>query len=157
MIVLGLDASTSSTGWAIFSDGELIVAGVVHPKNDNWRLRIKYIIENILKLFEEYNIEKIIMEDVPMENKNIVTLHKLSVLQGWITCIADQHSITVDLLSPNQWRSKLGMFDGTKEGRKRNALKQKAITMANEIFGLELKKSHDDIAEAILVGYSFFK
>lgn len=54
-----------------------------------------------------------------------------------------------------------GLYDGTREGLKREVLKEKAIIMANEKFGLDLKwygpkskKSEDDEAEAILIGWS---
>ena len=53
------------------------------------------------------------------------------------------------------------MFDGTKDGRKREVLKEKAILMANKLFNLKLewygpksKKTQDDQAEAILIAWS---
>ena len=53
------------------------------------------------------------------------------------------------------------MFDGTRKGMTRDVLKEKAVRMANEIFGLDLvwvkpnsTKNMDDIAEAILIGWA---
>ena len=53
------------------------------------------------------------------------------------------------------------LFDGTRDGMHRDVLKEKAILMANDIFGLNLlwngaksKKTEDDEAEAILIAYS---
>ena len=62
---------------------------------------------------------------------------------------------------PSEWRSKVGLYDGTKRGMKRDVLKQRAIEKANELFHLDLtwvsprsKKNQDDIAESILIAYS---
>ena len=53
------------------------------------------------------------------------------------------------------------LYDGTKEGRKKEILKEKAVNKANELFGLDLqwigpksKRNDDDIAESILICYS---
>lgn len=156
MTVLGIDASTSSTGWGVLKDGELLECGLIKPKSDDWRARIKEVTKQLEEIIDRYSIGVIVMEDVPMTTKNVSTLHKLSVLQGWIASMVDRRSIDLCLQSPTQWRTRLGMFDGTREGRKREVLKQLAIKMANEKFELELKKTHDDIAEGVLVGYSYF-
>ena len=156
MIVLGLDASTSATGWSIFNDGELIECGLVKPKSGDWRERIKVIHDELKIIVKKFNIEKVYIEDVPMEQKNIDTLHKLSVLQGWLCSMFDECNISVQFQTPTQWRSKLNMFDGTNQGKRRKHMKEKAVEMANAMFDLELKKSNDDIAEAILIGYSHF-
>lgn len=156
MVVLGLDASTSATGWSILTDGELIECGLVKPKSGDWRERIKIIRDEIKDIIQKYGVESVYMEDVPLEQKNINTLYKLSVLQGWLCSLFDSLNIKVEMQTPVQWRSKLQMFDGTNQGKQRKHMKEKAVEMANSMFDLELKKSHDDIAEAILIGYSHF-
>ena len=40
MIVMGIDASTTSTGWAIFDDKELKAYGLIKPDGEDWRERI---------------------------------------------------------------------------------------------------------------------
>lgn len=156
MIVLGIDASTTATGFAVLDDGELIHCGLIKPKSDDWRYRVKEITRVLEEIIEEYHPSTIMLEDVPLESKNVQTLYKLSVLQGYISKMCDEESVDLCLQTPTKWRQKLGMFDGTKEGKKREVLKLKAVQMANNMFELELKKTHDDIAEAILVGYSYF-
>lgn len=156
MKILGIDASTSATGWSVIEDGELIECGLIKPKSHEWRERIVSIRDEIEKIIIKFKVNKVQMEDVPMEQKNIVTLHKLSVLQGWLCSLFNKYNIEIQFQSPTQWRSKLQMFDGTNQGKQRRNMKDKAVEMANSMFDLQLKKSHDDIAEAILIGYSYF-
>ena len=67
----------------------------------------------------------------------------------------------IHFLLPSQWRSDMGLFDGSKAGTKRDAMKEKAVLTANEIFGLNLKwvkpkskLNDDDVAESILIAWS---
>ena len=130
-IILSLDASTTSTGWAIFVEGELIDHGTIKPN---------HALEWTDRIMEEWiELSKIIQKYKPVELK-------------------------VDFLLPSQWRSKLGIFDGTRDGTKRDILKQKAIETANKTFGLTLNwvspksaRNEDDVAEAILIGWSEIK
>ena len=66
----------------------------------------------------------------------------------------------IHFLLPSQWRSDMGLFDGSKAGTKRDAMKEKAVLTANEIFGLKLKwvkpkykLNDDDVAEIILISW----
>lgn len=157
-MILGIDASTTCSGISVFdNDGNLIKYGIIKPeKSEDWRERIRIIGFKISDIIEHYDITNIIMENVPKEQKNIATMQKLSVLQGYINCVADQHQCAMTFYDPSQWRSKLKMFDGTRQGTKRKEMKAKAVNMANELFNLDLKASQDDIAEAVLIGHSYF-
>lgn len=104
------------------------------------------------------------MEDVPLMGKQMQTLVLLGAVQGYILSIATHHNIPVHFLLPSQWRSDMGLFDGSKNGTKKDAMKEKAVLTANSIFGLNLKwvkpksmLNDDDIAESILIAYSQIK
>lgn len=160
MKIMGIDASTTATGWSIFDKQKLIAYGVIKPKGEDWRERIMNESLVIKEIFEKYNPDKIYMEDVPMK-KGASTLMKLGAVQGCVLSIAATYQIQIDFLLPSQWRSSLNLYDGTREGTHREVLKKKAIEVANEVFGLKLewhgatsKKTQDDIAEAILIAYS---
>ena len=158
-IYMGIDASTTCTGISVFADKKLIYYGAVKPQGDNWRERLMNEGPELKAVMKKYQPEKFYMEDVPKEaHGGSSTLIILGAVQGYILGIASSLSIPIEFIAPTSWRSKAGMFDGTKEGKKREVLKQKAILMANEKFGLELKwvspsskKNEDDIAEAILI------
>lgn len=158
---MGIDASTTSTGWSIFDESNLIAYGAIKPKGVNWRDRIINEGPELKKIIEKYRPEYIYMEDVPLKKGNVKTLMILGAVQGFIYGIISLFKIPVIFLNPSGWRSSIGLFDGTKEGRLREELKKKAIEKANKEFNLNLvwkstssKFNEDDQAEAILICYS---
>lgn len=165
MVVMGIDASTTSTGVAIFDGTDLIYHTTIKPKGDDWRERLFHQGPKLIEIIETYNPTIVFMEDVPLKaSGGMKTLVILGGVQGYIAGIVAAHDIQIKFLTPTQWRSALGMYDGTKAGLKRETLKLKAIDMANKLFGLDLvwagsasKKSQDDEAESILIAYSQIK
>lgn len=163
MTVMGIDASTTATGYSVFKDGKLINYGCIKPKGDDWRGRIMSMCCVLRQVIEEFRPLKIYLEDVPLKKGN-ATLMKLGAVQGSVLSAAAFYGVEVEFLLPANWRSPLGLFDGTREGTHRDVLKEKAIQMANKEFGLNLtwagpksRKTEDDTAEAILIAYSQIK
>lgn len=163
MIIMGIDGSTTSTGWSIFDNDKLIGYGVIKPKGADWRERIMDESLTFDKIFKKYRPEKIYMEDVPLKDGKL-TILKLGAVQGSVLTLCAIYGVEPVYLLPSDWRSPLNLYDGTREGTHRDVLKKKAIEMANKVFGLKLdwvapksKKNQDDIAEAILVAYSQIK
>lgn len=165
MIVMGIDGSTTSSGWAIFdSEGcKRIASGRIKPKGEDWRDKIAHEWESFSEIIEKYSPERIYMEDVPMKDGK-PTILKLGSVQGMAICLAAQYGADIKFLLPSEWRSGLGLFDGTRQGTHRDILKRKAVETANQLFNLELlwvkeksKLNEDDEAEALLIAYSQIK
>lgn len=165
MVVMGIDASTTSSGWSIFeSDGcKRIASGRIKTKGKDWREKIEYEWTVFGKIIGKYRPEKIFMEDVPMKDGKL-TIMKLGAVQGMAICLAAQYNVKIQFLLPSEWRSGLGLYDGTRQGTHREVLKKKAVEMANKLFGLNLlwvkeksKQNEDDEAEALLIAYSQIK
>lgn len=163
MIVCGIDASTSCTGWSIFDNGRLMAYGAIKPKGDDWRDRVMVLTMDIFHIFKQYRPEMLYIEDIPMK-KGSLTIEKLGAVQGAILALCAAYKIKPCFLLPSKWRGDLNLFDGTKAGLQRDVLKKKAIEMANKEFSLDLawvapssKKNDDDIAESILIAYSQIK
>lgn len=165
MRYMGIDASSTCTGIAIFEDDKLIYHGAVKPSKDlYWRERLEEEGKEIEAIIKQYRPSCIYIEDVPLIGKQMQTLVLLGAVQGYILSIATHYNVPVHFLLPSQWRSDIGLFDGSKMGTKRDAMKEKAVLTANEKFGLNLRwvkpKSRlndDDIAESILIAYSQIK
>ena len=164
MIVMGIDASTTSSGWSVFNNGELMAYGVIKPQGSDWRDRLVQQGEKFAEIIRKYNPEKIYMEDVPLKQGNAKALVVLGAVQGFIYGITSSFSVPVNFIQPSEWRSPLGLYDGTRDGTKRHELKRKSVEKANELFGLKLnykspssKFNDDDISDAILVAYSQVK
>lgn len=165
MIVIGIDGSTSSSGWAVFENEECkrIDSGRIQPKGEDWREKIQEEWLMFGQIFEKYHPQKIYIEDVPMKDGK-PTILKLGAVQGMAICLAAQYGAEIQFLLPSEWRSGLSLYDGTRQGTHREVLKRKAVETANKLFGLELlwvkeksKKNEDDEAEAILIAYSQIK
>lgn len=163
MVICGLDASTSCTGWSIFDDATLIAHGAIKLKGDDWRDRVMELTMELSHTFKIYRPSILYMEDLPLK-KGSLTIEKLGAVQGAVLALCAAYKIKPCFLLPSKWRSNLNLFDGTKAGLQRDVLKKKAIEMANEEFGLNLawvapssKKNQDDEAEGILVAYSQIK
>ena len=158
--ILSLDASTKSTGYAIFDNGELVAHGVIKEKHDDWRENVMAETMELAAIIREYQPDEVYAEDVPMKDGKL-TIAKLGAVQGMILSLCAGFRLKPTFLLPTVWRRELGMFDGTRKGMTRDVLKEKAVRMANEIFGLDLvwvkpksTKNEDDEAEAILIGWA---
>lgn len=162
MVIMGIDGSTTSSGWAIFDseDCSRLDSGRIQFNDKDWRERIFKEWKVFDKIIQKYRPEKIYMEDVPMKDGKS-TILKLGSVQGMALCLASQYNIEIQFLLPSEWRSGLGLYDGTRQGTHREILKKKAVETANKLFGLDLlwvkeksKKNEDDEAEALLIAYS---
>lgn len=164
MITMGVDASTRSTGYSIFKNKELIDYGVIKPEGEDWRERIVNQAPELVKILAKYHPDKIYMEDVPLKAQNPKVLVQLGAVQGFFYGLAASLNIPIKFLIPSEWRSHMGLFDGTKAGTKRAEMKRKSVDKANQLFGLNLiwkspssKFNDDDVSDAILVAYSQIK
>lgn len=167
MNVLALDLSTHKTGYAVFTKGVLKTYGLLEAEGNNYHERILFVREKIIEKVNEFKIDYIILEEVPVtKNNNLSVAHDLCVCQGVVVGVCGQLDLGLRLYSPTSWRSIMGTYDGTREGTKRDVQKEKAVNLANEICGLTFEywksdtkkhKSDDDICEAILLGMAFLK
>ena len=114
------------------------------------------------EIIEKYHPTQIIMEDVPLNGKGgLKILVVLGAVQGMILGLASSYGIPIKFVTPNEWRSKVGLFTGNRDDTKRDEMKKKSVEFVNQEFGLKLKwisKSskfnEDDISDSILIAYS---
>lgn len=162
--LLSLDMSTTSTGYAVFLGHKLQKYGVIKgDKSLDWKERVKIMAVEIKTLIDTYKPDKIVAEDIPLKKQGGMSiLVKLGCLQGILLALCGDN-IELELLTVGRWRHKVGLFDGTNEGKERAMLKKHSIEMANVLFKLDLiwksnnsSKNEDDISDAILIGHSTF-
>lgn len=172
MVKVGIDASSSCTGIAIFEDDRLTYYNKIRPKkNIDFRSNSCQIIEQIIYILKDYDVDKIYMEDVPefirqgSRGKQIVkTLAILGAVQGiFYQKLCYELGYDINYVGVHEWRKKAGFLEGKE--RDRESQKQKAVDYANSKFGLNLhfekgKKNllqDDDIAEAIVIAHTSLK
>jgi Holliday junction resolvasome RuvABC endonuclease subunit len=137
---MGIDSSTTSTGWAIVEEDGIVASGVIKPKGETIE-RIIEISQELCKIYREYEPVEVYIEDLSV-TRNMKTLKSLSGLLYVILTSLYKQDAVITLLKPTQWRK------GKVEGRTREQLKQSAIQYIKEKYGLY---AEEDTAEAIII------
>jgi len=154
MKILALDASTKSTGWAVFEDTKLLDYGCITATSADLIKRIHKMTDELNKVLLKYtDIKKIVLEEVRPEQdlQNIKTHKALMYLQAAIAIMVHDNfsKIEIDYVYPNSWRKACGIKTGS--GVRRESLKPKDIAFVKATYGIDV---NDDIADAIAIGHA---
>ena len=159
MVVVGLDLSTTSTGFSVYQDGELINHGRFRSDKKNAFDRIDEIYHMVGDLFKAYDVDVVFVADVPLSsamNRRICEL--LLLLQGTIYSHCINNDCAFYQMEPSEWRRLAGVKP---ERPRREFQKKAAIELVNELHGLNFSWIDDkydkttgdsDEAEGILIG-----
>lgn len=149
--VAGVDASTTKTGMAIITDGELIYYTLIdlHKEKDALK-RIPIMLLKICEVLDKYDIDAVYMEKA-FKMSNTDTTIKLANLSGGVMLYCAQNNIEFKNLLPTEWRAKVGLEQSKKV--KRDVLKAEAIQAVKQEYGINVG---DDVAESILIARSAF-
>lgn len=159
-ILLSLDASISSTGYAIFDEEQLIKYGKIVTKKDKFEtedLRLNYICDEIEQLIIKYEIDEIVCEEqfTSVNSKTILVLRKLI---GGIMRTADKFDISIHYYLPTKWRKILNINKGTSDDKKKKCYD---YLIEHNIIDFEFipknKDKNDDICDAIAIGLAYLK
>lgn len=192
MYILGLDMSTQKTGYAVFeiseNKKELIDYGcfeMLSSIEKDWRIRIKYMANQLGELMGQYEFNKVYIEDVPPIINNSQTVKILGALQGIVLGVTGVYVVQAEFIPVETWKNQLNInlshskeynkvkkdLKGNKKsleslkGKVKAYEKKMSIDLVNRYFGLELtwksfgsKQNDDDIADAInIVASRLFK
>lgn len=117
--------------------------------------RMKQLYEFLSNLIEEYNIDTVVFEEVPVSRKtNLNTTVVLLKLLGIMELLARQKKITTYIMNVNYWKSKAGI-----KSRTRNSQKLESIELACKRWSAykSIVAKSDDVADALNMGYAFLK
>lgn len=157
MKVLSIDASTKSSGWAVFDDTMLLDHGCITASSTDLIKRIHKMTQGLEEIIKKYNIETIVLEEVLPDmwgNKktNLTTYKALMYLQAEINVMIHDngYKVSIEYVYPNEWRAKCGIKTGS--GIKREALKAADIKFIYETYGCVV---NDDEADGIGIGHAY--
>lgn len=162
MIYLGLDLSTNCTGWAIFEDGKLKCYGKIVPLDHlsiNAIQKTIYIANNVKKLMEKFDPNTVVIEDTHYDKRmGYEPTRVLNRLAGAVIYVIEtsptSHGLTdkdrILFLQPSETRRRMGILP------KATNIKRRIVDAVNLKFGLGLKPSEHDEADAIVTGYAGF-
>ena len=159
IITIAIDASTKSTGIAVFKNKEFIKYDLFTHSSKSVLTRIKYMTDQIELYYttirKKYLKVQVIMEQVIPDNlndakwtKNQNTFKALFYLQAAIVLMFHNYDIEVEFIGASSWRKRCGIKQG---GATRDLLKIRDKEFVKEKFNLDV---NDDIADAICIGYA---
>ncbi len=171
MLIIGIDQSSTSCGYSVFKDGELIDYGLIKPKSSKkvqyvdiersphlytitmpeeeygtTLLRISAISDVLDSLLNRYNPDVVYFEEI-YENRNPKGFRSLARLQGFIACICWQKAIRYCIVEENKWINYWGTYNREIKRPERKADIMKKI---NDLYGLDI--TIDDISDSIAIG-----
>ena len=154
MRILSLDASTKSTGFAVFNETKLETYGCLTASSTDLVKRISKIITELEQVLSQNTIDKIILEEVRPEQglQNLKTHKALMYLQAAIVFLVHErfNTIEIEYVYPNEWRKACGIKTGS--GVRRETLKPKDIQFVKDNYNITV---NDDIADAIGIGHAY--
>lgn len=150
--LLSLDTSTTSTGWAIFKDGEYQESGVIDDfkKVKNGYERLKLMTKELLDSIGQLKPDIIVIEkDVVFGNMKVIDM--LMKIIGAVYGFCLFNGITYYEFAPSEWRKyvKLQVF-----GKKRDEFKKASIKYIKDNLNMDV---NDDEADAICIGLAYCK
>ena len=154
MKILALDQRTRITGWAVFADGALQEYGKFDAENAGADIgkRLTYIREKVKVLIDKYDIQKILIEEIQLQNtvgNNVVTYKKLAYVQAILIQMFDELRLPYEIIASSSWKSTLSI-----KGRARAEQKKNAQIYVNTIYGI---KATQDECDAICIGTHYTK
>lgn len=124
MRTLALDQSSHITGWAVFEDQTLLEYGKFELTNPDLGVRLKQIRERVDKMVKEYEIDKVVMEDVQYQQNvanNVQTFKTLAEILGVLYEYATAAGLDHEIVLAGTWKKFLGIKGRNRAEQKRNA------------------------------------
>lgn len=153
MTILSIDASTKSSGCAIFEENKLIHYECITASGSDKFKRIQKMNNRIKELVNQYHPTVAIMEDVmPQDVKHNQAVYKaLIYLQAIIVMTLYDLGIETTFYTASHWRSVVGIHTG--RGIKRDELKQASINLVKQKYNITV---NDDQADGINIGLAYY-
>ena len=149
---MAIDASTKSTGIAIFKDNKLYHCQCITIEDGNVLTRIKKMRDKVMAVCRQYNPAAIVMQDVlPQDIKHNQSVFKaLIYLQAALVMGFSDLGLQVELYAASKWRSLVGIQIGP--GKRRNDLKTASVNLVKALYDMDV---NDDISDAICLGVGY--
>lgn len=149
--ILALDQASRTSGYAVFQEDQLIASGTFTFDDDDFSLRLVKIRNKVISLIEQYNINKILLEDIQLQGQtnNVETYRKLAEVRGVLSELACEMKIPHEIIHSQTWKSGLDIKGRDRATQKRNAQAFVAATYS--------KKVSQDESDAICIGSHYIK
>lgn len=152
MKTLAIDASSKSSGIAIFEEGKLIHYECIIKTSADSLKRIEEMAKRIRQVYDQFQPTNIIMQDIlPQDVKHNQNAYKVLIyLQAAVVLSLHQTGAVVQFTTASHWRSICGIKTGP--GIKRDSLKLASKHLVKNIYNIDV---NDDISDAICIGMAY--
>ena len=149
--ILALDQASRTTGYAIFQEDRLIASGTFTYDDLDFSLRLVKIRNKVASLVNEYNINKILLEDIQLQGQtnNVTTYKALAEVLGVLEELSRELGIPHELVHSQSWKSTLGI-----KGRDRATQKRNAQAFVVDCYNIKVSQDESD---AICIGTHYVK
>lgn len=161
--LLSLDTSSTSTGWAVFINGEYVRSGCIDLKQiKDINVRLPEMIRRIYSLIDDEFPDIIVTEEMVVP-RNAQAARILTMILGAVYgyCISYRMEYEVDgkmlysSLRPTEWRK---LIDSGKKPRDREGLKnwsKQKVAELGIVVDEKMMRNPDDVTDAILIGKAY--
>lgn len=149
MVILGIDSSTTSTGWGVIDtkfDNELRLidyGSIKPPKQLETIDRIIYIERELRRILQDFKPELIVIEEMNV-TRNMKTIRVLAGLLTEIEVMLRNRQALYVKMTPSEWRKKIGI----RCRNERVELKKASIEYVREKYK---ENVNEDEADAICI------
>lgn len=140
-VCLSLDQSTTSTGYCIHKDGQIIEIGVIQPKNDVLDQRIYEVYNTLRDIIVLKNIRFVSFESIFL-GLDIQTFKNLAKLQGVIIYLCILTGSTYTEINIKRWKTYF-KIEGLRKEQKAESIRLAEM--------LTKQKLGEDEADAVLM------
>ena len=149
MVILGIDSSTTSTGWGVIDtkfDNELRLidyGSIKPPKQLETIDRVIHISKELKRILQDFKPELIVIEEMNV-TRNMKTIRALAGLLTEIEVMLRNRNALYIKMTPSEWRKKVGIqCKNTRE-----LLKRASIEYVREKYK---ENVNEDEADAICI------
>lgn len=142
-VLLALDQASAVTGYAIFEDGKIINYGTFSADDERIAARLVKIKKNVLDLISNFNITRVALEDIQLQ-QNVETYKALAQVLGVLTETFEEIGMPYEIVYSSSWKSTLRIKGAKRAEQKRNA--QAYVLNTYNI------KAKQDACDAICIG-----
>lgn len=124
--VLALDDATSTTGWAVFDDNQLVGYGKVVMNNQDVIKRMSGMRQWLLSAIRNWKPDVVGIEDIQLQkgpNGNVSMFKTLAQLQGVLLVTLEEEKMEKVVVHSATWRSDCQFTTKTRTDQKREAQK----------------------------------
>ena len=146
--ILAVDQATHVSGYAVFSNKDLIDYGTFKTTVEDQIERCMQVKQWMISLIDQYEIDFVGLEGIQYQiAAGVTTFEALARLQGILAATCVEEKVKYKIVNTNTWRDHCGVKGKTRPDKKRSMQR-----LVNEWFGINVK---DDIADAIGIGKYF--